>query len=185
MDSFSQCLDAVKEYCKQYITEAAYNLWINGLEAESFNGDSAVLSASSEFLRSNVESRYLNCFMSQTHIKTNSVRLTYTFDNFIIGPDNRFAHAAAIAVAANPSNAYNPLFIYGSSGLGKTHLLYAIKNQLAQTRPELKVLYIGGDSFTNELIAAIKSGSTEPFHEKYRNVDVLLDVIKKHLIKAL
>ena len=199
MESFSQCLDAVKEYCKQHITEAAYNLWIKGLEAESFSGDSAVLSTSSEFLRSNVESRYLNLLKEGFEavigypielkiIARDSIKAeipkpspmssrgesSYTFDNFIIGPDNRFAHAAAIAVAANPSNAYNPLFIYGSSGLGKTHLLYAIKNQLAQTRPELKVLYIGGDSFTNELIAAIKSGSTEPFHDKYRNVDVLL-----------
>ncbi|MBQ8995882.1 MAG: chromosomal replication initiator protein DnaA [Oscillospiraceae bacterium] len=199
MESFSQCLDAVKEYCKQQITEAAYNLWIKGLEAESFSGDSAVLSTSSEFIRNGVETRYLPLLEEgfeavigyhlelsiiardsvKTEIKAPAPMVSrgegsYTFENFIIGPDNRFAHAAAIAVAANPSNAYNPLFIYGASGLGKTHLLYAIKNQLAQTRPELKVLYIGGDSFTNELIAAIKSGSTEPFHEKYRNVDVLL-----------
>ncbi len=199
MESFSQCLEAVKEYCREYVPDAAYNLWIKGIEAVSYSVDSAVISVSSDFIKQTVESRYLGLLRQgfesvigydldltvvtrgseqapspQPAVSRNTSSPSYTFDNFVIGPDNRFAHAAAVAVAANPSNAYNPLFIYGPSGLGKTHLLMAIRNQLAETRPELNVLYIGGDAFTNELIAAIAAGSTEPFHEKYRGTDVLL-----------
>ena len=111
--------------------------------------------------------------LTQPHI-ISAIHEEYTFESFIVGGDNRFAHAAALAVANNPARAYNPLFIYGSSGLGKTHLLRAIKNKLALTRPELKVLYIDGETFTIELIAAIAAGNTEPFHDKYRTVDVLL-----------
>ena len=111
---------------------------------------------------------------SDTQAASSAIHEEYTFESFIVGGDNRFAHAAALAVANNPARAYNPLFIYGSSGLGKTHLLRAIKNKLALTRPELKVLYIDGETFTIELIAAIAAGNTEPFHDKYRTVDVLL-----------
>ena len=201
MESFSQCVDAVKEYCKQQLTDAAYNLWIKGIEPVSFSGDSAVLSTSSQFIREKVEVRFMPLLKEafeavvgypvdisvvereslQEPLSTSpeiptmtSSEDAYTFENFIIGPDNRFAHAAALAVTENPSNAYNPLFIYGSSGLGKTHLLMAIKNRLTKTHPELKILYTAGETFTNELIVAIRSGSTEPFHDKYRTVDVLL-----------
>lgn len=98
----------------------------------------------------------------------------YTFENFIVGSSNKFAHAAAQAVAANPAGIYNPLFIHGESGLGKTHLLYAIANEVKKTRPATKIIYVKGDEFTNELIEAIRGNSTSYFHEKYRNVDILL-----------
>jgi len=98
----------------------------------------------------------------------------YTFSTFICGPSNKFAHAAAMAVAANPANAYNPLFIYGDSGLGKTHLLYAIRKEIQQNMPEKKIIYSRGEEFTNELISAIANDSTASFHEKYRQADVLL-----------
>ena len=105
----------------------------------------------------------------------------YTFENFIVGNSNKFAHAASIAVANEPacksnadSYAYNPLFIYGPSGLGKTHLLYAIINQIRKTRPELKIVYVKGEEFTNQLIDSISKKTPEQFREKYRTADVLL-----------
>ena len=98
----------------------------------------------------------------------------YTFDHFIVGNSNRFAHAAAVAVSENPGKTYNPLFIYGNSGLGKTHLLLAIGNAIHEREPKKRIVYIKGDEFTNQLVRAIKNGSTEDFHNKYRNVDLFL-----------
>ena len=98
----------------------------------------------------------------------------YTFDHFIVGNSNRFAHAAAVAVSENPGKTYNPLFIYGNSGLGKTHLLLAIGNAIHQRDPRKRIVYIKGDEFTNQLVRAIKNGTTEDFHNKYRNVDLFL-----------
>ncbi len=98
----------------------------------------------------------------------------YTFDTFIVGPSNKFAHAATLAVATSPSAAYNPLFIHGDSGLGKTHLLYAICNEIERRRPGTNILYVKGEEFTNELIAAISEKNTNQFHQKYRSADVLL-----------
>lgn len=98
----------------------------------------------------------------------------YTFDNFVVGPSNRFAHAASLAVAETPSKAYNPLFLYGSSGLGKTHLLHAIGNYISSLNPSLKVMYTSSEYFTNDLINSIKEGKNEQFRQKYRQIDVLL-----------
>jgi chromosomal replication initiator protein len=99
----------------------------------------------------------------------------YIFSNFVVGTSNKFAHAASLAVAANPGKAYNPLFIYGPSGLGKTHLLYAICNEVAKASPEdSKVIIVKGEEFTNELIYAIQTSTTKRFHDKYRSADVLL-----------
>ncbi len=97
----------------------------------------------------------------------------YTFDNFIVGASNTFAHAAAQAVANSPATAYNPLYIWGPPGIGKTHLIYAIKNQLAQTSPELSCIYVKGEDFTNQVVDAIMKQNTHAFREKYRKVDVL------------
>ncbi|MEG1778739.1 MAG: chromosomal replication initiator protein DnaA [Oscillospiraceae bacterium] len=98
----------------------------------------------------------------------------YTFATFIVGSSNKFAHAACHAVAQNPAEAYNPLFIYGGSGLGKTHLLYAISAEIRQNRPNFNIIYVKGEDFTNELIEAINTVSTGQFHDKYRQADVLL-----------
>lgn len=98
----------------------------------------------------------------------------YTFDSFVIGNSNRFAHAAALAVSEAPAKAYNPLFIYGGVGLGKTHLMHAIGHYIQQTNANAKVEYISSEKFTNELVNAIRDDKNEEFRKKYRNVDVLL-----------
>lgn len=98
----------------------------------------------------------------------------YTFSTFIVGASNKFAHAASLAVATNPASSYNPLFIYGGSGLGKTHLLNAICAEISQNQPSFKIIYVKGEDFTNELITAIKTEKTRLFHDKYRQADVLL-----------
>ncbi len=98
----------------------------------------------------------------------------YTFDKFVVGPSNRFAHAAAVAVATKPAETYNPLFIYGPSGLGKTHLLYAIAAEIHKNHPDFNIIYIRGDHFTNELIQALQDGKNQEFRNKYRNADLFL-----------
>ena len=98
----------------------------------------------------------------------------FTFDNFVVGPSNRFAHSAAIAVSKTPGQVYNPLFIYGPPGVGKTHLLYAIANGIRKEKPDANIVYIKGDQFTNELIDAIKNGKNIEFRSKYREADLFL-----------
>ncbi len=98
----------------------------------------------------------------------------FTFDNFVVGPSNRFAHSAAIAVSKTPGQVYNPLFIYGPPGVGKTHLLYAIANGIRKENPDANIVYIKGDQFTNELIDAIKTGKNIEFRSKYREADLFL-----------
>ncbi len=98
----------------------------------------------------------------------------YTFESFVVGSGNRFAHAAALAVAESPAEAYNPLFIYGGVGLGKTHLMQAIGHFIHQENPDKKILYMTSENFTNELISAIQQKKTYEFREKIRKVDVLM-----------
>ena len=201
MDSFREVFLAVKEYCKTRLPAATYNLFIDNMEPVSLEGtDTATLSVRSEFLRGIVMERYKTLLEDGFHeilgfpvkinvlvpdveeaqvadvseaIKGHAI-YDYTFDTFIVGSTNKFAHAAALAVAANPSGAYNPLFIYGDSGLGKTHLLNAIRFEIEANYPNYKIIYVDGETFTNEIISAIRSGSTENFHQKYRAADVLL-----------
>lgn len=101
-------------------------------------------------------------------------KFEYTFENFIVGNTNKFAHAACLAVAQRPASDYNPLFIYGPSGLGKTHLMSAVVNEIKKKKADLRVLYIKGDDFTNQMIENIANGEMYKFHERYRNCDILL-----------
>jgi chromosomal replication initiator protein len=98
----------------------------------------------------------------------------YSFANFVVGPSNQFAHAAAMAVATNLSKAYNPLFIYGGSGLGKTHLMQAIGLAVHHSKPALKIIYISAEGFTNEFIKALRLEKTQAFRERYRTTDLLM-----------
>lgn len=98
----------------------------------------------------------------------------FTFDNFVVGPSNRFAHSAAIAVSKTPGQVYNPLFLYGPPGVGKTHLLYAIANGIRKQHPEFRIVYVKGDDFTNDMIRAIQDNKNFEFREKYRRADLLL-----------
>lgn len=105
---------------------------------------------------------------------SNGLMPRYTFDNFVIGSNNQLAHAAAVNVANSPGTNYNPLFIYGGVGLGKTHLMHAIGNKVYEKNPNAKILYVSCETFTNELIDAIKDKVPEKFRHKYRNIDLLL-----------
>ncbi|KPV42509.1 chromosomal replication initiator protein DnaA [Alicyclobacillus ferrooxydans] len=107
-------------------------------------------------------------------MSTSQLNPKYTFDNFVIGQSNRFAHAASLAVAEKPAASYNPLFIYGGVGLGKTHLMQAVGNHVVQFNPGAKVLYLSSERFTNEFISAIRENKTGDFRNRYRNIDVLL-----------
>ena len=117
----------------------------------------------------------LEAYRSQGKSKTTmDFNPQFSFENFVVGPSNRFAHGAAIAVTNTPGQVYNPLFIYGPPGVGKTHLLYAIANGIRKNNPDTNVVYIKGDQFTNELIDAIKTGKNIEFRSKYREADLFL-----------
>jgi chromosomal replication initiator protein len=118
-------------------------------------------------------SRLEKDFEQKNHLSI-ELNTRFTFDNFVIGPSNRFACAASLAVAENPAKAYNPLFIYGQVGLGKTHLIQAISQKIREINPRLKQCYMSSERFTNELIDAIRHKSTNDFRRKYRDIDVLL-----------
>ena len=107
-------------------------------------------------------------------IDESNLNSKFVFETFVIGNSNRFAHAAAQAVANNPAHAYNPLFLYGGVGLGKTHLMHAIGNRIKQNNPSMKVLYTTSEKFTNEIINSIQNKTTEAFRQKYRNIDCLI-----------
>ena len=113
---------------------------------------------------------------SSTEIESNKSTLNpkYTFETFVVGNNNRFAHAAALAVGNDPAKSYNPLFLYGGVGLGKTHLMHAIGNRILENDKSKNILYVTSEKFTNQLINAIKDNKNEFFRNRYRNIDVLL-----------
>ena len=181
------------------MTATTINTWFDDAVAVALEEDRFVLHTPSNFKRDIILSRYVPAVQKALHelfsadfqvivlgegelegygrpAQTSFLPGTeeYTFDRFVVGASNKFAHAAALAVAEHPAQTYNPLFIYGESGLGKTHLLYAIAHKIHQDHPEFRIVYIKGDSFTNELIQAIREGRNPEFREKYRSADVFL-----------
>ncbi|MCY1714687.1 chromosomal replication initiator protein DnaA [Caproiciproducens galactitolivorans] len=201
MESFTEVWNLVCDYCKSKITEIAYSTWIKRIEPVNldFAQGVAVLKVPNELHRQTIKHYYIDMLeeaFAQIFGQKIQIRICtpdeagnekqndetpainddyeFTFDTYIVGPSNKFAHAASMAVASKPATLYNPLFIYGNSGLGKTHLLYAICNEISRTHPEMDIVYIKGDDFTNELIEAIRRGTTAEFHNRYRKADVFL-----------
>ncbi len=174
--------------------------WFDDAEVIEYNEDSLTLYSASDFRREMIRTRcaeYIQdalreLFDSRAKLvvlgdkeleahrgkkssnHSTSINPQFTFDTFVVGPSNEFTHGAAIAVTNNPGQAYNPLFIYGPPGVGKTHLLYAIANETRRQNPDANIVYIKGDQFTNELIAAIQSGKIISFRSKYRETDLFL-----------
>ena len=151
---------------KRGIISSRYIPAIQKALKELFSADFEVRVVDEEYEKKGQENRQTSDFLPGSE--------DYTFDRFVVGSSNKFAHAAAMAVADAPGIGYNPLFIWGESGLGKTHLLYAIAHEVHRQHPEYRIVYIKGDSFTNELIQAIRDRTQAQFHDKYRNADLFL-----------
>ena len=143
-----------------------YNVFIQDALKEIFNSDAKLIVFGDQELEA-----YKSRGKSKPSMDFNP---QFTFDNFVVGPSNRFAHSACIAVTNIPGQVYNPLFLYGPPGVGKTHLLYAIANGIRKQNPNANIVYIKGDQFTNELIEAIKNGKNIEFRSKYREADLFL-----------
>ena len=211
MNSMSDLWKSVLDYIKNNINETVYNVWFADIEILDFKNGIANLLFTSDFKKKTVYHEYdslireafkavcgFECEIEYTCIDEISSRpnmltnvdledlrnSTFTFENFISGPSNKFAYTAAKAVASNPGGIlnnganltdYNPLFIYGASGLGKTHLLNAISHEVSEKYPDLVIKYISAEEFANEFIVALGDKTVNEFHDKYRdNIDVLL-----------
>lgn len=182
---------------KEKISEAGLKAWVMDLIPISTDDGVFVLATNNEFAKKSVDGYYkeilkksceevsglpldIKIIVKSDKPQTVSNEVSnseniYTFENFVVGPSNQIAYASAKAVASNPvANQYNPLFLYGNSGMGKTHLMLAIKNSITKNFPDKKVLFLRGEQFTNELIQAIRTQTTDLFHERFRTVDVLL-----------
>ena len=203
MESLKEMWQLVCEHLKISCGEVIYDIWFKPLEIIRFDGAKAEIAAS-EFMKKIIEQKFYNeikdafkavmgfdvevvltdpdsvkaetkepestkvPFMTSTSIESN------TFETFVVGSSNRFAHAAAQAVAATPGSAYNPLFIYGNSGLGKTHLLCAISNEVKRNNPDADIIFTRGEDFVTLIVEGIKEKKMKEIHDKYRNCDVLL-----------
>ena len=198
MESFDQAWELICDYCRSRITDVAYKTWFDRLKPLSLDFEAGVaqIEAPNEFHKQTLLRCYSDLlgeafqsvFGSQIAFaitvpeerkaapapSAESDGYDLTFDTFVVGPSNRFAHAACQSVASQPATLYNPLFIYGNSGLGKTHLLNAIANEFKKNYPDRSVVYAKSEAFTNEIIEAIARGTTPAFREKYRKADLFL-----------
>ncbi|HAA24862.1 MAG TPA: chromosomal replication initiator protein DnaA [Ruminiclostridium sp.] len=194
----------VEELLDGELTKISLDTWIKTVKPLHIKNDTITIEAPSEFNRDILKNRYMALITNTVKAVTNkeyNIEITikdtnnaaygltnegrispyssllnpkYTFDTFVRGSGNQFAHAGAVAVAEFPAKRYNPYFIYGGVGLGKTHLMHAIGHYIIEQNPKAKVLYVTSEKFTNELINSIRDDKNEEFRNKYRNIDVLL-----------
>lgn len=201
MNSIADVWDNVLTQLKGDLSETTIATWFDELEAVDIRGNTFILHCSNEFKQEYIENLFLKNIKAALHDifstdfevqilddagllefnggapKKTSDRFTsdeFTFETFVVGASNKLAYAASVAVAEHPAQNYNPLLIYGDSGLGKTHLLYAIANVIRKNDPHAKIVYIKGDDFINEFIELIRAGRGNEFRAKYREADLLL-----------
>ena len=201
MNSAADIWERVLSLMQQTMTETTISTWFSDAEPVALDENRFILYVPTAFKREIVVSRYLGDIKKalydlfsadlevvilneeekekQTKQEPTVSRFPpgteeYTFERFVVGNSNKLAHAAALAVAEHPAENYNPLFIHGESGLGKTHLLYAIAHTIHKNHPDYKIVYIRGEDFTNELIRDIRAGKNQEFRDKYRSADVFL-----------
>lgn len=200
MNSLNDVWSSIMDVLSTELTSTSISTWFSDCRPVEITGSRLVLYSPTDFKRNIISQRFsetitkalsdlfsapmellilageeIDDFESSTDADDSLPELAgYTFDRFVVGNSNKFAHAAAIAVAENPGVAYNPLFIYGNSGLGKTHLLLAIGQKIHTDNPAASVVYVKGDEFTNQMVQSIQAGTAEEFRRKYRNVDLFL-----------
>lgn len=206
MRSFDDIFNKVKFDLESGITQTAAELWFEPLKFVVFDNDTMVIDCGEEFVKTLVSEKYaaawqqalseafgfdVNVKFISTAEKAGYVpkrQSTYagdlqkeTFENFVVGPSNKFAYSAAKAVASNTNGvsvnnamSYNPLFIYGNSGLGKTHLLNAIANRIKENDPSKKIIFVKAEEFTNEFLNHLSNKTTSLFHDKYRSADIII-----------
>ncbi|WP_417044165.1 chromosomal replication initiator protein DnaA [Dysosmobacter sp.] len=201
LNSVADVWDNVLQQLKGELSETTIATWFDELEAVDIRGNTFLLHCSNDFKKGYIESLFMKNIKASLHdifstdfevqilddqafaefnggeTHRQSDRFTsaeFTFETFVVGPSNKLAYAASMAVAEHPAQNYNPLLIYGDSGLGKTHLLYAIANVIRRNDPKAKIVYIKGDDFINEFIELIRAGRGNEFRAKYREADLLL-----------
>lgn len=202
MNTAADIWSSVLPLLKTELTDTAVNTWFSGVRALEMEGNRLVITHQEAFKANIIRTRYLDLlkkalyelftadidvmvltpdeaekYRGRTPAENANILMgsdEYTFDRFVVGNSNKFAYNAARAVADAPGKSYNPLFLYGESGLGKTHLLYAIFHAIQRSHPGYEIIYIKGDEFTNELNEAIRLHSTDAFRQKYRDKDLLL-----------
>ena len=205
MNNIADLWQKILDKLKKDLSETTISTWFDEIEVVELRGSTLVLHCANDFKKGAVESFYMEnikaalrdmfsmdfevtildntAYMSMMNTGDQSKRQNdrftsdeFTFDTFVVGPSNKLAHAASKAVADHPAQNYNPLLIYGDSGLGKTHLIYAIANVIRRNDPNARIAYVKGDELTNELVRSIQEGphKTAEMREKYRQADLLL-----------
>lgn len=199
MNSLDDIWQSIMDKLSSQLTPTAINTWFSDCQPIELGEKRLVLQTSSDFKRNIILQRFgqtirddltdlfacefdilvlvgdeLDEYRREAPDDNLPEAAAYTFDRFIVGQSNKFAHAAAVAVSENPGTVYNPLFIYGNSGLGKTHLLLAIGQAIRERNPSVKIGYVKGDEFTNQMITSLREATQEQFRQRYRNVDLFL-----------
>ena len=197
LNSIADVWNNVLQQLKKDLSETTIATWFDELEAVEIQGNVFVLYCPNDFKKGYIESLFLknikavlrDIFSMDFDVRIIGERANegennrqndrfstaeFTFEAFVVGPSNKLAYAASLSVAEHPAKNYNPLLIYGDSGLGKTHLIYAIANVIRKNDPKARIAYVKGDDLTNELVDAIREGKTADMREKYRQADLLL-----------